>query len=41
MALQVNNVSGQTTAMRNLRRWIQKAEAVVLNVARGEFPGEY
>lgn len=41
MALQVNNVSGQTTAMRNLRRYIQKAEAVVLNVARGEFPGEY
>lgn len=40
-ALQINNVSGNTTAMRNLRRWIQKAEAVVLNVARGEFPGDY
>lgn len=41
MALQVNNVSGNTTAMRNLRRYIQKAEAVVLNVAKGEFPGRY
>jgi hypothetical protein len=28
-------------AMRNLRRYIQKAEKVVLNVARGEFPGRY
>jgi len=28
-------------AMRNLRRYIQKAEKVVLNVARGQFPGEY
>lgn len=28
-------------AMRNLRRYIQKAEQVVLNVARGQFPGEY
>lgn len=28
-------------AMRNLRRYIQKAEKVVLNVARGQFPGTY
>ena len=28
-------------AMRNLRRYIQKAEKIVLNVARGQFPGEY
>lgn len=28
-------------AMRNLRRYIQKAEKVVLNVARGQFPGKY
>jgi len=28
-------------AIRNLRRYIQKAEKVVLNVARGQFPGEY
>jgi pimeloyl-ACP methyl ester carboxylesterase len=28
-------------AMRNLRRYIQKAELVVLNVARGKFPGPY
>lgn len=28
-------------AMRNLRRYIQKAEKVVLNIARGQFAGEY
>ena len=28
-------------AMRNLRRYIQKAEAVILNTARGQFPGDY
>ena len=28
-------------AMRNLRRYIQKAEVVVLNVARWQFPGKY
>lgn len=28
-------------AMRNLRRYIQKAEKVVLNVAQGQFPGDY
>ena len=28
-------------AMRNLRRYIQKAETVVLNTARGQFPGDY
>ena len=27
--------------LRNARRYIQKAEAIVLNVARGEFPGKY
>jgi hypothetical protein len=27
--------------LRNIRRYIQKAETVVLNVARGQFPGEY
>jgi hypothetical protein len=28
-------------AMRNVRRYIQKAEKIVLNVARGQFPGRY
>lgn len=28
-------------ALRNLRRYIQKAEKIVLNVANGQFPGEY
>ena len=27
--------------MRNLRRYIQKAEKIVLNVASGQFPGDY
>ena len=27
--------------MRNLRRYIQKAEKIVLNVANGQFPGDY
>jgi hypothetical protein len=29
------------TPMRNLRRYITKAENIVLNVANGEFPGKY
>jgi hypothetical protein len=33
--------SNKIGAMRNLRRYIQKAETVVLNVARGQFPGTY
>ena len=33
--------SNKIGAMRNLRRYIQKAEKVVLNVARGQFPGTY
>lgn len=28
-------------ALRNLNRYIQKAEKIVLNVARGQFPGKY
>ena len=28
-------------ALRNLRRYIQKAEKIVLNVANGHFPGDY
>ena len=28
-------------AQRNMRRYIDKAEKVMLNVAKGEFPGEY
>jgi hypothetical protein len=30
-----------SVALRNLRRYIQKAERIVLNVANGEFPGRY
>jgi hypothetical protein len=30
-----------TVALRNLRRYITKAEKIVLNVANGDFPGTY
>src|SRR4029079_3558597 len=29
------------TPMRNLRRYITKAEKILLNVANGQFPGKY
>jgi hypothetical protein len=32
---------GNVRPLRNLRRYIQKAETVINNVARGEFPGKY
>ena len=41
MAFQHDGRDDKERAMRNLRRYIQKAETVVLNVARGQFPGEY
>jgi hypothetical protein len=41
MALMYDNDGDKVRAMRNLRRYIQKAEKVALNVARGQFPGEY
>jgi hypothetical protein len=41
MALMYDTDGDKIRAMRNLRRYIQKAETVVHNVARGQFPGEY
>jgi hypothetical protein len=41
MALMYDTDGGKIRAMRNLRRYIQKAEKVVLNVASGQFPGIY
>jgi hypothetical protein len=41
MALMYDSDGDKVRAMRNLRRYIQKAEKVVLNVARGQFPGKY
>lgn len=35
------NPEDKARAMRNLRRYIQSAEKIVLNVARGQFPGDY
>lgn len=41
MTLRYDGDGNKIRAMRNLRRYIQKAEQVVLNVARGQFPGLY
>ncbi len=42
MALDVSpRLEDKVRAMRNLRRYIQKAENIMLNVAKGEFPGDY
>jgi hypothetical protein len=41
MALMYDSDGDKVRAMRNLRRYIQKAEKVILNVARGQFPGKY
>jgi len=37
----VKTTSEVTLSLRNLRRWITWAQRIELNVARGEFPGEY
>ena len=42
MALDVSpRLEDKVRAMRNLRRYIQKSERVMLNVANGDFPGDY
>ena len=41
MALQHQGGDDKERAMRNLGRYRQKAEKIILNVARGQFPGEY
>ena len=33
--------AGTVRAQRNMRRYIDKAEKIMLNVAKGQFPGEY
>jgi hypothetical protein len=40
-ALMTGGYEGDARPLRNLRRYIQNAEKVMLNVARGEFPGGY
>jgi hypothetical protein len=35
------NEADDNRQLRNARRYIQKVEAIVLNVAKGEFPGSY
>ena len=42
LPMSLQSASGDTErTMRNLRRYIQKAEKIVFNVANGQFPGEY
>lgn len=41
LALMPDTDGDKVRAMRNMRRYIQKAEKVLLNVASGEFPGSY
>lgn len=36
-----SDYSGKGSPLRNLRRYIQKAEKIMRNVADGEFPGRY
>jgi hypothetical protein len=40
-ALVAPKSKGDSTPMKNLRRYITKTEKIVLNVANGEFPGRY
>lgn len=35
------DAESKARALRTMRRYISKAEAIVLNVARGQFPGRY
>jgi hypothetical protein len=41
MPFQHQGGDDEQRALRNLNRYIHKAERIVLNVARGEFPGKY
>ena len=41
IALMPDMDGDKVRAMRNMRRYVQKAEKVLLNVASGEFPGSY
>lgn len=41
MPFQHQGGDDEQRALRNLNRYIHKAEKIVLNVARGEFPGKY
>jgi hypothetical protein len=36
-----DDLDDKARALRNMRRYIQKAEKVILNVANGAFPGKY
>ena len=39
--LLIGNLDHLDEADRNIRRYRQKAKKLILNVARGEFPGKY
>jgi hypothetical protein len=40
-ALQTTSRETETRVLRNLNRYIGRAKKIILNVARGDFPGEY
>jgi hypothetical protein len=39
--LDFSRLGDSITAQRNVRRYIAKAKRIMLNVAKGEFPGQY
>jgi hypothetical protein len=41
MALQGREYDTEAGAQRNLLRYLKRAESIMLNVAKGEFPGKY
>lgn len=41
MSLDMARESDQDRALRNMRRYIQRTEKIVFNVAKGHFPGHY
>ena len=41
MSLDVARPSDEERALRNMRRYLQRTEKIIMNVAKGQFPGEY
>lgn len=41
MSLDIARVQDEERALRNMRRYIQRTEKIILNVAKGHFPGKY
>ena len=41
MSLDIARAHDEERALRNMRRYIQRTEKILLNVAKGHFPGDY